>query len=534
MNAYRSIKAPFLRAARIGAAAVALTLLSVAPASAQGSAAPASAAPASAAPASAAPRGATGLAISQIEASALLSRQRTRLYLSAPGLARGSDGLPAVEIWESPDGVSFERAELVALSERPNEDFGISFLLLLDNSGSMWTDRDGGPGEQGQKLRIEAAKEAAAAFISSLGPKDRVGLVVFNTRYWAALAPGSSPEDALRALDEIRRPSSEDAYTELYLSLERAIRDFAMEPGRRALIALSDGENYPYALIAGKPNPETGLAAASPAQAIDAAIREGVTVYALRYGAQKDQMLGAIADGSGGRSFDADDASALASVYDTIRRDVLAELAVDYRASMAPGERRWVRVAARDVQGRELRAERYYYVGTLFGSGAAAPEPFYFLAPLAAALLWLALVLFRLERETDKAGLRLLFAPGGQKTRFVPLAGVATVIGASPDADLSVAGNPALGARHATVLFDQATASYTLVADGSLTVNNRTVTKKKLESGDVINLAGTVVVFDEALAKAARAAKPDAKAAGKAGAGKPRAGSPKPSGAKSR
>lgn len=529
MNAYRISEAPLLRSARIAVVAAALLLMTVAPSAAQS--------PTGDAPIGAAPTGARGLAISQIDSSALLSRQLTRLYLSAPGLSRGSDGLPAVEIWESSDGLSFERAELVALRERPNEEFGISFLLLLDNSGSMWTDRDGKPGEQGQKLRIEAAKEAAAAFITSLGQKDRVGLVVFNTRFWAAVAPGSSPEEALRALDEIRRPSSEDAYTELYLSLERSIRDFAMEPGRRALIALSDGENYPYALITGKPNPETGLVAASPAQAIDAAVREGVTVYALRYGAQKDQMLGAIAEGSGGRAFDADDAEALASVYDTIRRDVLAELAVDYRASMAPGERRWVRVVARDAQGRELRAERYYYVGTLFGSGAAAPEPLFFLAPLVAALVWLALVLFKLERETDEAGLRLLFAPGGQKTRFVPLAGAATVIGAAPDADLSVAGNPGLGARHATVLFDQATASYTLVADGSLTVNNRTVTKKKLESGDVINMAGTVVVFDEALAKAAKAArsaKPAAKAAGKTGAGELKPRSTKPSGAKSR
>ncbi len=449
--------------------------------------------------------GAQGMSITQIGTEKLLSFQETRLYLSAPALRTsiGSES-PAFEVWESGNNQDWLASKVIKVSLNPNADEGISFFLLLDNSGSMWTDMAGSETEDRSAMRVESAKNAALSFLGALSPKDRVGLAVFNTRYWNAVPPGGAPADASRAISEISRPAGEDAYTELYLSMERALAGFAEESGRRVLIVLSDGENFPYALKTGKPNPDTGIATSSPNEVIDKAIRDGITVYAVRFGAQRDPLIANVALESGGRSFDAMDGDELAGVYDTIRKDVLAEFSVDYRAGMARGEKRWVRVTVNNSDGRRLSATRHYFAGTVLGQSAEKPQLWYILLILPAALLWLALVLFKLERETDRAGVRLLYGPGGQSTKFFELAGAQTIIGAAPNADISIAGNPSLKASHATILFDEEKNVYTVVSESPVTVNNNSVTRKRLESGDVINMAGTVVVFDESLMKKAK------------------------------
>jgi Ca-activated chloride channel family protein len=456
--------------------------------------------------AAAAVAGAQGMSITQIGTEKLLGFQTTRLYVSAPilGTTPGTQP-PLFEVWESADAKDWQPRPVTNVSLEPNADAGISFFLLLDNSGSMWTDMDGKETTVAADMRIERAKVAARSFLGALSPKDRVGLAVFNTRFWSAVAPGGQSADAARSLEEISRPAPADAFTELYLSIGRSLGDFAAESGRRVLIVLSDGENYPYALNTGKPNPESGTATATPAGIIDQAIRDGITVYAVRFGSRRDPQIANIARESGGRAFDAKDGDELADVYQTIRQDVLAEISVDYRAGMARGEKRWVRVATGTTDGRKLSATRYYFTGTVLGQSSQRPPVWYLAFIGFAALAWLALVLFKLERETDRAGVRLLFGPGGStSTRFFELAGAQTVIGAAPDADISIAGNPSLKASHATILFDEAKNIYTVVSDSPVTVNNHEVTRKRLESGDVINMAGTVVVFDETLAKKTR------------------------------
>lgn len=435
-----------------------------------------------------------GLSITQVDTARLLPSQETRLYVSGlePGTAADS-----LAVYESLDGERWERRPIRGVQRAPNEDSGISFYLLLDNSGSMWTERT----DTGQ-TRIEAARAAAGDFLRSLGPKDSVGLAVFNTRYWEAGKPGGAAADAARALEEIARPSEADAFTELYLSLERGLEALAAEPGRRVLIALSDGEDFPFSGRTGKPNPDSGLRSSGPSAVIDRAAREGITVYAIRFGPERDPRLGSVSADTGGRVFDAKDGLELAVVYETVRADVLAELAVDYSAGMTAGEERLVRLEAETPGARLDSPVRRYYAGTLFGGSAERPAPYLFILTAAAFAAWGALVLLRLERPTDRAGIRLLYGPNGRAargTRFFELSGTRTVVGSGAEAGITLAGNPSIRAEHATIVRDDAKGAYTLVADSPVTVNNRAVTKRRLESGDVINVAGTVVVFDEEL-----------------------------------
>ena len=440
-----------------------------------------------------------GMAITQIDTDRLLFGQSVRLYLSAPG--SGGTDTPEVEVWESGEGGAWARRPVTTVSRGVNEAQGISFFFLLDNSGSMWTGLDGREGAPAEDQRMTHAKAAARAFLAEASRKDRVGLGVFNTRYWKAADPDPDFERIARGLDEIRRPATEDAYTELYLSLDRALAEFAQVPGRRALVVLSDGENFPFHARTGKPNPETGTRAASPAEVVERAAREGITVYVVRFGNEKDPSLGAVAVGTGGKVFDASNREELAAVYSTIRSDVLAEIAVDYRAGMDRGSRRNVRAVLRTGAGRQLSSERYYYSGTVLGWNEDLPGWHYLAFLLIPALLWLALLFWKLERETTEAGLRLLYGHSGGGTRVFTLSSAQTVIGSSEAADFTIGGNPSLKERHATILFDERQNAYTVLGDANLTVNNREVTRKRLEPGDVINMAGTVVVFDEALVK---------------------------------
>ncbi len=444
-----------------------------------------------------------GLAITQIDTERLLFGQSVRLYLSAPGAA-GTES-PDVEVWESGEGGEWAPRPVTSVSRGINDAEGIAFFFLLDNSGSMWTGLDGREGAPTEDQRMTHAKAAARAFLAEASRqgrgKDRIGLGVFNTRYWKAADPVGDFERISRGLDEIRKPATEDAYTELYLSLDRALADFAGVPGRRALVVLSDGENFPYYVRTGKPNPETGTRTTGPEDVVERAAREGITVYVVRFGNEKDPSLGDAAVRTGGKVFDASNRDELAAVYSTIRADVLAEIAVDYRAGMAPGSRRNVRAVLRDREGRAYSSERYYYAGTVLGWSRDLPGWYYLAFLLVPALLWLALLVFKLERETTEAGLRLLYGPSGGGTRVFTLNSPQTVIGSSDAADFTIGGNPSLKERHATILFDERQNAYTVVGDGNLTVNNREVERKRLEPGDVINMAGTVVVFDDALVK---------------------------------
>jgi hypothetical protein len=116
---------------------------------------------------------------------------------------------------------------------------------------------------------------------------------------------------------------------------------------------------------------------------------------------------------------------------------------------------------------------------------------------LAGLLLWV-LTLLRLERKRGPASLEVLHTQVGHPvTRVVPLTTSKTVIGGSPKADLTIVGAPQLRERHATILFDPKDKRYTVVGTGDILVNNQPVKRRTLESGDVIDVGGATIVFDD-------------------------------------
>ncbi len=462
---------------------------------------------------------AENLSISQIDSSSLLLSQEVDLYLSLSdeeGNPVEGVELEDLRVFESADGKDYEPVPAVeSLVEKPNKEQGIHILLLVDNSGSMYDTLDGEATEDRSQMRSTHAKAAIRRFIDdSFNPKDIVSLSSFNTNLTLHSEALKDPSALDGLLEAIRRPESEEAYTELYRSLEESALELAGYRGRKVVVVLSDGENYPYYAESGNPHPEHGTELVPHRDVVEAYQMEGITLYAVHFGIDKDQNLGDIALETGGNVYDARSEEELAGVYRDIKEKIENEYRLTYRAGMLPAERKYVRVeygsggaavnAGEETGGGQAAepraaAERYYYAGTIFGI-PVQPYPYIILLlTLLALLLWFLLLILRYRTLRKQAALEVL--QKGYKTKVssmtIPLGPDKTVIGGGERADLTISGMSAVKPEHATIMHDKKTGAYTLVGEGNITVNNRRLSgNRTLSDGDVVNIEGTTIVFD--------------------------------------
>jgi Ca-activated chloride channel family protein len=447
---------------------------------------------------------ALNISLAQIDASRLLVTQNVQVYVSVTndqglpveGLERG-----AFSIAESSDGVSFQPIpEISAFTPNSGEVTGMTFLLLIDDSGSMYDTLDSRATTDPLRMRIAHAKDAVRTLLAGMtNPGDRVGLAYFNTSYHLLSRPTTDRDRIAGLLDDIQRPTPAQAYTELYASLTQAAQEFAGIQGRKAIIVLSDGENYPYAQHAGKAHPEFGNRIFAYTDPITANQEEGNTIYAVNFGTGNapDRNLRDIALQTGGKIFDARNRNELAGVYDTIHRQVAGEYLLTYRATLTPAEKKYVRARIAGPEG-ETTVTRFYFASTVFGLPMRRLTLLLVIPFVMACLLLWGLTLLRLERKAGPARLEVLQTQVGHPaTRVLPLTTAKTVIGGSPKADLTIVGSPQIKEQHATIIFDAKDGSYTVVGTGDILVNNQPVKTRTLEPGDVLDVGGAAIVFDD-------------------------------------
>jgi len=166
---------------------------------------------------------------------------------------------------------------------------------------------------------------------------------------------------------------------------------------------------------------------------------------------------------------------------------------------MFPGDKRWVRIAKAGIPPKKgaLPSDRYYYSGTVFGDRYDGLGLWILLLIPLALLFPLVISLIKWEKPSVSANLSLLYAPGAGRGTKMFAVGNRTVIGSDKTADITIVGNTRLESSPVTIVKDPGTGRFTIVSDESLTVNNRTVSRKTLEPGDVINFNGTIAVFDD-------------------------------------
>ena len=185
-------------------------------------------------------------------------------------------------------------------------------VLAVDNSASM----------AGRPLR--EAKRAAAAFLSRQQTAGDAGLVAFGHEALSLTPPRAPRSNVARALRALAPDSQKGTalYDAAILSVGRLKE---MTSGSRVLVLLSDGHDLG--------------SQSSLKQTIAAAQEANVVVYAIAAGARTDvKPLTALASETGGRRFDAADATGLGAAYRSLGRELDRTWQLSYLSAAREGD----------------------------------------------------------------------------------------------------------------------------------------------------------------------------------------------------
>jgi VWFA-related protein len=436
--------------------------------------------------------------ISQIDNSMLLLDQRVRVYVSVTD----QKGDPVPNLTEDRFSLfeSGEQRQILGFERGVNINQGIKLLLVVDNSGSMYWDATGREkNSKDEKIwRITYAKEAVSSLLNEIrNPMDRVGLISFNVKIGSKIRLTNDKGEIAEVLRNIEKPAEEEAYTELYETLSHSVDELRTYSGRKVIILLSDGQDFPL-----EDNPNF-----PKREGIDGAIRfaqqEGISIFTIGLSARADrENLLRIAEETGGAYFWVYDPAQLRNLYNLIRQQILQEYLLTYSATMAPAEKKPVRVVY-TTDGARSEAERFYFSGTIFGVGREKIDWKSFLfIPFSCVLLWV-LSLCRFEQKKALPSLSVITS-SGRKTQVheLPVTKVKSevTIGGSSASDVTISGDPKIRETQARISVKDGV--YTISSKSPITINNRQVTTKVLRSGDLIKMGDTHVVFDTGVVKA--------------------------------
>ena len=182
----------------------------------------------------------------------------------------------------------------------------LELVLAVDVSGSMAD-------------AMDDVKAAAATFLEALGPKDQVTLVAFNDSMFTLARRESNPDARARAVSRLSPWGS----TALYDVIVRSLDLLSRQPGRRALVVFSDGDDQ---------------SSQASFDEVERMVREGdatLFMIALGRGAKNDDLKGRmerLALASGGRALFVDRSDRLGEPFAAI----VEELSNQYMLGIAP------------------------------------------------------------------------------------------------------------------------------------------------------------------------------------------------------
>ena len=214
--------------------------------------------------------------------------------------------------------------------------------LIVDSSQSMWP------------MMVETKQAAAQFLTATMEPDDRAFLVDFDTQPRLAQ---SLTDDAGTLLASLQRLQA-GGNTALYDSVVFSMAQFEHQPGRRALVLLTDGADYGSRF--------------SSKRCLAEARRLGVPVYVITMtnvgylpGAWQQRaqqappanaFLEAMSDGSGARLFSITDVSQLGEVYRTIETELRSQYLLSFSTDQPLSEKELAALEAEvDVKGYSVR-----------------------------------------------------------------------------------------------------------------------------------------------------------------------------------
>lgn len=215
------------------------------------------------------------------------------------------------------------------------ENIPLELVTALDVSSSM-------------EDALPRVKEAAKRFVSAIEERDQVTVLAFNENIFTLARRATDPAARLKAIDRMAPWGG----TALYDAIIKAVDILGRQPGRRAVVVFSDGEDQ------------------SSHATLEAAIRatEGsdATMYAIGQGrATKvtalQTLLRQIATVSGGRAFFTEDAATLDGIFADIIADLRNQYLLSYPVPDGRRDDEWHTIKVEAAGGRyQVRARQGY------------------------------------------------------------------------------------------------------------------------------------------------------------------------------
>jgi len=437
------------------------------------------------------------ISISGIDTSSMIFDGKVSLYMTITddqGILIEGVQAESLEVLESINNKTFTERDIAFFKEGINENNGINIQLLIDNSGSMYETISGEETDIYENTRIYSAISAIKTLINSMkGSNDKAGVSYFNT-YYKELVPISSNRNlVLESLQMIEEPGKDESFTELNAAVLTSAGEISSNRGRKIIIVLSDGENYPYSLVREEDSPQFGSSLFTSEQMISELKQNSATLYGINFGTGRDQSLEQVVIETGGFLYEAETEEDLALIYQNIRERVLSEYYIEYNTDTVYSEKKFVKAVLKEKSVES--GTTYYFSGTIFGNPSAEFNWISIIAiPLSFLLLFL-LALQKLSNPAEKPELEVKDFSGA--TQIFNIKDNKTVIGTSDNDDITLATDNDLPQNNATIVYDEKKSVYTVVSEKEVMVNNNPVKTRILEPGDVISIDGATIVFND-------------------------------------
>lgn len=261
--------------------------------------------------------------------------QFVELYTSVvDGRGRPVEGLTRDDFKVFEDGTEQEvrRFELV-------KDVPIYAGVLLDTSGSM--------GDQGGGKMKAAIRGALSFFENVITPKDRAAVITFADQPTLAVRFTNQQEVLAGGLAGI----TAEGDTALHDSIIYALYYFGGLKGKRAVIVLSDGQDYGSKY--------------SFSETLEYARRSGVAIYAIGIDLKDFETrtkLQRLAEETGGRSYFVGVGSDLTKTFEEVEKELRSQYLLAYQSSNPSREEKFRSIEVKMAKpGLEAKTVRGYY-----------------------------------------------------------------------------------------------------------------------------------------------------------------------------
>lgn len=261
----------------------------------------------------------------------------TANLVSVPVTVINREGQYVVDLHQD-DFSIYEDGEEQTIAHFSNVDRPFSVALLIDTSGSTAT-------------FLDQIKGSAKAFVEQLRPSDTVRPVYFHGEIKSLTKVGTNDRGLLNAAIDRMEPGGVMMGTRLYDAVAFTLGVLKPEPGRKAVILFTDGEN-----TWGKATIKSTLSEAEESDVI---------IYTLQYGdLPPDKYLQQLADKTGGRYFKAGNINAIRQSFAGVAEELRRQYVIGYypKEPAQTGQERTIKVKV-NRKRVAVRARRSYTYG---------------------------------------------------------------------------------------------------------------------------------------------------------------------------